>query len=90
MCFAEQQCELLRDPVHGEVHQTGRYLGDRAIYTCSPGWEIVGAEERVCQADGAWTNQEPFCKKRGRKSSIPWVNWQIWARARYGYRGHKK
>ena len=75
------------------MHQTGRYLGDRAIYTCSPGWEIVGAEERVCQADGTWTNQEPFCKKRGMvggSSSIPWVNWQIWARARYGYRGHKK
>ena len=66
---SEQQCELLRDPVHGEVHQTGRYLGDRAIYTCSPGWEIVGAEERVCQADGAWTNQEPFCKKRGKYPS---------------------
>ena len=68
--FAEQQCELLRDPVHGEVHQTGRYLGDRAIYTCSAGWEIVGAEERVCQADGTWTNQEPFCKKRGRNLAL--------------------
>ena len=55
------------DPVNGEVHQTGRYLGDRAIYTCGHGWEIVGAEERVCQADGAWSNQEPYCKKRGKK-----------------------
>ena len=54
------------DPVNGEVHQTGRYLGDRAIYTCGHGWEIVGAEERVCQADGAWSNQEPYCKKRGK------------------------
>lgn len=61
----EQRCELIGDPVHGEVHQTGRYLGDRAIYTCATGWEIVGAEERVCQANGAWTNREPFCKKRG-------------------------
>lgn len=60
----EQRCELIGDPVHGEVHQTGRYLGDRAIYTCATGWEIVGAEERVCQANGAWTNREPFCKKR--------------------------
>ena len=63
--FSEKQCELLVDPVHGEVHQTGRYLGDRAIYTCSAGWEIVGPEERVCQASGRWSNTEPYCKKRG-------------------------
>ena len=66
LTFLEKQCDILRDPIHGEVHQTGRYLGDRAIYTCTPGWEIVGAEERVCQATGLWTNQEPFCKKRGK------------------------
>jgi hypothetical protein len=54
------------DPVNGEVHQTGRYLGDRAIYTCALGWEIIGPEERVCQADGKWSNNEPYCKKRGR------------------------
>ncbi len=29
------------------------------------GWEIIGAEERVCQASGKWSNQEPFCKKKG-------------------------
>ena len=63
--LAEDQCEHLLDPVNGEVHQTGRYLGDRAIYTCGGGWEIVGPEERVCQADGLWSNNEPYCKKRG-------------------------
>ena len=65
----DDQCEHLLDPVNGEVHQTGRYLGDRAIYTCSSGWEIVGPEERVCQADGEWSNNEPYCKKRGESSS---------------------
>ena len=63
--ISDSQCDLLLDPVNGEVHQTGRYLGDRAIYTCGHGWEIVGAEERVCQASGDWSNQEPYCKKRG-------------------------
>ncbi len=63
--FIDNQCELLLDPVHGEVHQTGRFLGDRAIYTCGSGWEIVGPEERVCQANGRWSNSEPYCKKRG-------------------------
>ena len=55
--------------MNGEVHQTGRYLGDRAIYTCGGGWEIVGPEERVCQADGLWSNNEPYCKKRGELKS---------------------
>lgn len=58
------------DPVNGEVHQTGRYLGDRAIYTCGHGWEIVGAEERVCQAIAEWSNQEPYCKKRGKRDYL--------------------
>ena len=35
--LSDKQCDTLVDPVHGEVHQTGRYLGDRAIYTCIPG-----------------------------------------------------
>ena len=61
---------MLLDPVNGEVHQTGRYLGDRAIYTCGHGWEIVGAEERVCQANGDRSNQEPYCKKRGKAENI--------------------
>ena len=60
----------------GEVHQTGRYLGDRAIYTCGHGWEIVGAEERVCQADGEWSNQEPYCKKRGKSIEKPVYIWK--------------
>lgn len=68
--ITDKQCELLIDPAHGEVHQTGRYLGDRAIYTCGSGWEIIGPEERVCQANGKWSNTEPYCKKRGESMII--------------------
>ena len=64
--FPDQTCELLLDPYNGKVHQTGRYFGDRAIYTCNMGYQIIGPEERVCQATGMWSNQEPYCKKRGR------------------------
>ena len=71
----DNQCDLLLDPVNGEVHQTGRYLGDRAIYTCGHGWEIVGAEERVCQEIGEWTDQEPYCKKRGKRIEILPCTW---------------
>ena len=43
----------------------GRYYGDRAIYTCDSGHQIVGNEERVCQETGLWSGSEPYCKKRG-------------------------
>ena len=42
---------MLLDPYNGKVHQTGQYFGP---------------EERVCQASGMWSSQEPYCKKRGK------------------------
>ncbi len=68
MYDTDKQCKRLLDPSNGEVHQTGQHLGDRAIYTCANGWEIVGPEERVCQASGRWSNSEPYCKKRGKEN----------------------
>ena len=44
---------------------SGRYYGDRAIYTCDTGHQLVGNEERVCQETGLWSGSEPYCKKRG-------------------------
>ena len=64
---ADQTCALLVDPYNGKVHQTGRYYGDRAIYTCDPGHQIVGTEERVCQDSGVWSASEPYCKKKGKR-----------------------
>ena len=68
--FVDQSCELLLDPYNGKVHQTGRYFGDRAIYTCNMGHQIIGPEERVCQASGMWSSQEPYCKKRGKTAGV--------------------
>ena len=52
-------------------HFTGRYYGDRAIYTCDSGHQLVGNEERVCQETGLWSGSEPYCKKRGELRSWP-------------------
>ena len=49
---------------------SGRYYGDRAIYTCDSGHQIVGNEERVCQETGLWSNGEPYCKKKGKIKTI--------------------
>ena len=35
------------------------------IVVCAPGFQIIGPEERVCQASGLWSNHEPYCKRRG-------------------------
>lgn len=43
----------------------GRLFGDKAIYTCEEGHRLVGAEYRVCQADGSWSASEPSCHKTG-------------------------
>ena len=53
------------------AHFTGRYYGDRAIYTCDSGHQLVGNEERVCQETGLWSGSEPYCKKRGELRSWP-------------------
>ena len=65
----DQTCAVLVDPYNGKVHQTGRYYGDRAIYTCDPGHQIVGSEERICQDSGTWSASEPYCKKKGQTAS---------------------
>ena len=66
LMLLDQTCELLLDPYNGRVHQTGHYFGDRAIFTCNKGHQIIGPEERVCQVSGMWSSQEPYCKKRGK------------------------
>ena len=49
--LSDKQCDTLVDPVHGEVHQTGRYLGDRAIYTCIPGKVLVSLDHFISLSD---------------------------------------
>ena len=66
----DQTCAVLVDPYNGKVHQTGRYYGDRAIYTCDPGHQLVGSEERICQDSGAWSASEPYCKKKGNSAHL--------------------
>ena len=36
-----------------------------STFTWSSSPPRTGPEERVCQATGIWSNQEPYCKKKG-------------------------
>ncbi|KAH7975220.1 hypothetical protein HPB49_025161 [Dermacentor silvarum] len=37
-------------------------VNTRVQYRCNPGYTLVGMMERVCQADGSWSNAEPVCQ----------------------------
>ena len=38
---------------------------DVLMYSCDPGFTLIGSSERKCQADGAWSCEAPICAKSG-------------------------
>eukprot|EP00117_Sycon_ciliatum_P031397 scpid3721/ scgid0121/ Sushi, von Willebrand factor type A, EGF and pentraxin domain-containing protein 1; CCP module-containing protein 22; Polydom; Selectin-like osteoblast-derived protein; Serologically defined breast cancer antigen NY-BR-38 len=37
--------------------------GDRVLYKCGAGYELLGAIMRVCQEDRSWSNEQPTCRR---------------------------
>lgn len=56
-------CGNLRDPPNGQVDLTGIRVRDRATYSCNRGFVLQGVSVRTCQANGAWSGQEPLCQR---------------------------
>ncbi|XP_066300403.1 CUB and sushi domain-containing protein 3-like [Branchiostoma lanceolatum] len=54
------QCPALTAPTNGAVSGTNSY-GDVATFTCDPGYGLVGASTRTCQADTTWSGISPTC-----------------------------
>ncbi|XP_059474921.1 sushi, von Willebrand factor type A, EGF and pentraxin domain-containing protein 1-like isoform X2 [Neocloeon triangulifer] len=59
----DRECDEVGPPSMGFVRITGRLFGERAIYTCQDEWNLVGLQERTCQADGQWSGEAPICSK---------------------------
>ncbi|XP_063369637.1 uncharacterized protein LOC134657962 [Cydia amplana] len=59
----DRECPELEQPENGKVAVTGRFFGDKAVYTCTHGFHVVGLASRSCQADGSWAGMPPACKK---------------------------
>lgn len=59
----DRECPELMEIDHGIRALSGKLFGERANYTCDPGYFVVGLAERVCRADGRWTGVTPSCKK---------------------------
>ncbi|KHN70695.1 Sushi, von Willebrand factor type A, EGF and pentraxin domain-containing protein 1 [Toxocara canis] len=51
-------------PENGHIffETTSRYRpGIQAKYACTPGFECVGVERRVCHENGTWSGRAPIC-----------------------------
>jgi len=59
----DRECDVVGPPEVGFVRLTGRLFGEKAIYTCQESWNLVGLQERLCQADGSWSGDAPICSK---------------------------
>jgi len=55
-------CSALLPTSPLSVTETALTFGGVALYTCSTGHEIIGADTRTCQADGNWSGLEPSCQ----------------------------
>ena len=56
-------CGSLTNPANGQVsHTAGTKFGEIAIYSCEPGYNLVGDSTRTCQATGEWSGSEPTCQ----------------------------
>ncbi|XP_078659246.1 uncharacterized protein LOC144904280 isoform X3 [Branchiostoma floridae x Branchiostoma belcheri] len=54
-------CPPVEAPENGAVQVSGRQTGDRARFTCAPGYEIRGPQSILCQ-EGVWAGDEPTCE----------------------------
>ncbi|KAI8510762.1 hypothetical protein Bbelb_116780 [Branchiostoma belcheri] len=39
----------------------GHRYGDKVIFSCDEGYELIGSENRTCQADQTWSGVQPNC-----------------------------
>ena len=61
------RCEDLDPPDFGSVILSGRSVGDRATYSCDPGYILVGDLTRVCEevirGTAEWSSEPPICER---------------------------
>ena len=65
-CLTAVDCQALSDPVNGTVQFASTTFGGVVVYSCEEGYEVAGAQSRLCQADGAWSGETPTCECRSR------------------------
>uniref|UniRef100_A0ABM5FRU3 Sushi, von Willebrand factor type A, EGF and pentraxin domain-containing protein 1 isoform X2 n=1 Tax=Pogona vitticeps TaxID=103695 RepID=A0ABM5FRU3_9SAUR len=57
------QCESLLPPENGFVHFTENGLGSTVMYTCKPGYKLIGSSTRLCTFSKEWSDVAPTCER---------------------------
>ena len=55
-------CPDLSAPTNGAVRVNGRRTGDKAVYSCEDGFELVGDVMRTCMSNSQWSGESPVCQ----------------------------
>ncbi|XP_064476715.1 sushi, von Willebrand factor type A, EGF and pentraxin domain-containing protein 1-like [Ornithodoros turicata] len=56
-------CGVPPVPKDGRLVGSDLRFGSRLGYVCNEGFRLVGPEERECQANGQWGDDEPYCEE---------------------------
>ena len=62
--LTDELCEILTNPMNGEVVFMERFVSSVANYSCNIGFELVGSESRTCQSGSGWSGVEPSCERK--------------------------
>ncbi|KAK7501166.1 hypothetical protein BaRGS_00007651, partial [Batillaria attramentaria] len=55
------QCPDPDSPDHGTASALGLIYTSKVEYTCDSDYRLDGPDVRTCEADGAWSGEEPVC-----------------------------
>lgn len=56
-----RNCSEPGQPDNGSTVENGCSIGKAVYHTCNVGLTLVGANRRVCQANGEWSESLPSC-----------------------------
>ncbi|KAM8797748.1 kremen protein 1 [Eudromia elegans] len=57
-------CGWLDHPANGRKEGTNYLSGSAIHFICNQDFELIGSEQRICQATGAWSGETPICMLR--------------------------
>ena len=50
------------DPFHGHIECSGpQVTNEICTFSCNPGYNLTGVEERVCLPNGSWSGTDVMC-----------------------------
>eukprot|EP00117_Sycon_ciliatum_P031628 scpid5507/ scgid24698/ Sushi, von Willebrand factor type A, EGF and pentraxin domain-containing protein 1; CCP module-containing protein 22; Polydom; Selectin-like osteoblast-derived protein; Serologically defined breast cancer antigen NY-BR-38 len=55
-------CGALPSLSNGTIAGTQYTFGETLVFTCDSGFQLLGENSTVCQADGAWSSSVPTCE----------------------------